>query len=158
MTTGVMTGVTSAGCPTPNCRGISKASANRLAFRRKWKRQDGNDGTARVAVPLSEISPKRPDIPDDTPDIRDDSKQVIIALNGQISAQDGLISSLREQIQRERAASEAQVAAVQAHIDTLARELRETEARLAVATKEAEARRSLGLLARLRAALRGENV
>ena len=35
-------------------RGISTASAIRLAFRRKWRRQGGNDGTARVAVPLVE--------------------------------------------------------------------------------------------------------
>jgi hypothetical protein len=35
-------------------RGISTASATRLAFRRKWQRQRGNDGTARVAVPVSE--------------------------------------------------------------------------------------------------------
>jgi hypothetical protein len=35
-------------------RGISVASATRMAFRRKWKRQPGNDGTARVAVPIGE--------------------------------------------------------------------------------------------------------
>jgi hypothetical protein len=35
-------------------RGISTASATRLAFRRKWQRQAGNDGTARVAVPANE--------------------------------------------------------------------------------------------------------
>jgi hypothetical protein len=33
-------------------RGISTASAIRLAFRRKWRRQDSNDGTVRVAVPV----------------------------------------------------------------------------------------------------------
>lgn len=45
-------------------RGISTASATRLAFRRRWRRQKGNDGTARVAVPVSEIAPrKRPEAP-----------------------------------------------------------------------------------------------
>src|SRR5579862_3357442 len=39
-------------------RGISTASATRLAFRRKWRRQGGNDKTARVAVPVSEARPK----------------------------------------------------------------------------------------------------
>jgi hypothetical protein len=35
-------------------RGISTASAIRLAFRHKWRRQDGNDGTVKVAVPFAE--------------------------------------------------------------------------------------------------------
>jgi hypothetical protein len=39
-------------------RGISTASATRLAFRRKWRRQGGNDKTARVAVPIGETTPK----------------------------------------------------------------------------------------------------
>ena len=38
-------------------RGISTASATRLAFRRKWRRQHGNDGAARVAVPVGEDRP-----------------------------------------------------------------------------------------------------
>lgn len=36
-------------------RSISLASATRMAFRRKWQRRPGNDGTARVAVPVAEI-------------------------------------------------------------------------------------------------------
>ena len=39
--------------------GISTASAIRLAFRRKWRRQDGNDGTVRVAVPADQANPQR---------------------------------------------------------------------------------------------------
>jgi hypothetical protein len=39
-------------------RGISTASAIRLVFRRKWRRQDGNDGIVKVAVPLGEASPQ----------------------------------------------------------------------------------------------------
>jgi flagellar biosynthesis GTPase FlhF len=39
-------------------RGISTASAIRLVFRRKWRRQDGNDGTVRVAVPIDEANPQ----------------------------------------------------------------------------------------------------
>jgi hypothetical protein len=39
-------------------RGISTASAIRLAFRRKWPRQDGNNGTVRVAVPVDEAGPQ----------------------------------------------------------------------------------------------------
>ena len=39
-------------------RGISKASATRMAFRYRWRRQEGNDGTARVFVPLSALHGK----------------------------------------------------------------------------------------------------
>jgi hypothetical protein len=39
-------------------RGISTASATRLAFRRKWRRQPGNDGIVRVAVPADEDQPR----------------------------------------------------------------------------------------------------
>ena len=40
-------------------REISTASAIRLVFRRKWRRQDGNDGTVRVAVPVDEANPQK---------------------------------------------------------------------------------------------------
>jgi hypothetical protein len=36
--------------------GLKRDSAVRLSFRRKWRRQEGNDGTARVAVPLTVIA------------------------------------------------------------------------------------------------------
>jgi hypothetical protein len=42
-------------------RGISKASAARLVMRRKWTRRRGNDGGARVAVPVGEDQPKHDD-------------------------------------------------------------------------------------------------
>jgi hypothetical protein len=38
-------------------RGISADSAARLAFRKGWPRQPGNDGAARVAVPIGEDQP-----------------------------------------------------------------------------------------------------
>ena len=38
-------------------RGISAASAARLAYRKGWQRQPGNDGAARVAVPVGEDQP-----------------------------------------------------------------------------------------------------
>jgi hypothetical protein len=39
-------------------RGISKRSAVRMAHRRHWARREGNDGTARVAVPTAELAPR----------------------------------------------------------------------------------------------------
>jgi hypothetical protein len=35
-------------------RGTNPAAAKRLAMRRRWRRQAGNDGTTRVSVPVSE--------------------------------------------------------------------------------------------------------
>ena len=55
-------------------RGISTSSATRLAFRRKWRRQVGNDGTARVAVPLTEVQPRPDKAPDDRNDARNDDR------------------------------------------------------------------------------------
>ncbi len=45
-------------------RGIKEPAAIRLVQRRRWKRQPGNDGAARVAVPLSELRPSRLVTPD----------------------------------------------------------------------------------------------
>ena len=42
-------------------QGISKASAARLAVRRCWTRKAGDDGSVRVAVPVSELAVKRTD-------------------------------------------------------------------------------------------------
>jgi hypothetical protein len=39
-------------------REISAASAQRLATRRHWRRQQDNDGTTRVAVPVTEATPR----------------------------------------------------------------------------------------------------
>jgi hypothetical protein len=42
-------------------RGISRASAERLARRKRWPRQVGNDGIARVIVPLAAVDGGTPD-------------------------------------------------------------------------------------------------
>jgi hypothetical protein len=42
-------------------RGISRASAERLARRKRWPRQVGNDGIARVIVPLAAVDGATPD-------------------------------------------------------------------------------------------------
>jgi hypothetical protein len=39
-------------------RGTSAASAKRFAFRKGWRRQPANDGTARVAVPVAGTVPR----------------------------------------------------------------------------------------------------
>jgi hypothetical protein len=72
-------------------RGISKASATRLAFRRKWRRQDGNAKTVRVAVPIDEARPQM--------DVARDNRGDVIGLVGTF---DLAVATLREQLERER--------------------------------------------------------
>jgi chromosome segregation ATPase len=67
-------------------RGISTASATRLAFRRKWRRQVGNDGTARVAVPLAETQTRQDKAPDDRNDARDDISHVVMVLEASVAS------------------------------------------------------------------------
>jgi flagellar biosynthesis GTPase FlhF len=63
-----------------HARGISTASAIRLAFRRKWRRQGGNDGTVRVAVPVDEAAPQRDVAASDGDGIGRDIGQVVTLL------------------------------------------------------------------------------
>jgi chromosome segregation ATPase len=79
---------------------ISTASAKRLAFRRKWRRQGGNDGTVRVAVPVHEAKPQTVALRDDRDDDRSDIIRIVSALEVAVS------TSLREQLERERERSD----------------------------------------------------
>jgi hypothetical protein len=93
-------------------RGIDAASAKRLAIRRHWRRQAGNDGTARVAVPVTEATPRKAkpsdDAGDDTRDVTSDVTRVINAL-------DSAVVTLREQLAHaENRADQAEVRAEQA--------------------------------------------
>jgi hypothetical protein len=54
--------------------GITPASAKRLAIRRGWPKQLGNDGKARVMVPLERLERPVPD--DDTSEATDDAPSV----------------------------------------------------------------------------------
>ena len=176
-------------------RGISTASAIRLVFRRKWRRQDGNDGTVRVAVPVDEANPQREVADNDGDGIGREISQVVGLLEtatamlrergeeadvmlaalhatsdkelaraeaetvterearkqaeGATAAAEAQLSQVRKDFERERQEAEARRLTEQA-----AREKAEAEA--ARLRQENQARRDLGLLARLRAALRRE--
>ena len=80
------------------CSGNSTASATRLAFRRKWRRQGGNNGIVRVAVPVDEAKPQKGIAPDEGDDIKDDDMGGIGRL---VSALETAVSTLREQFARE---------------------------------------------------------
>jgi hypothetical protein len=176
-------------------RGISTASAIRLAFRRKWRRQDGNDGTVRVAIPVDEANPQAEMADGDGDGIGRDIGQVVGLLETaatmlrergedadlmlaalHANAEEALARAEAEtvsereakrQAQRALADAEAQLSKVRDELGRISREAEarriseqaareKAEAEAAQLRQEDQARRNLGLLARLRAALRGE--
>ena len=78
-------------------RGITKESALKLALRRKWRKQDDNQGHVRVYVPL-EWAPPRDTGADAGADQRADMSRAITAL-------DAAVATLREQLARADAAA-----------------------------------------------------
>jgi len=96
-------------------RGINIASAKRLTVRRKWRRQAGNDGTTRVAVPIDEATPWNGKTP-----ARDEDVTLLV------SSLESALLALREQLDRECSrANEAVEAAKQ-----MAARLAETESQM----------------------------
>jgi dsDNA-specific endonuclease/ATPase MutS2 len=152
-------------------RGISTASATRLAFRRKWRRQSGNDGTVRVAVPIDEAKPQK--AREDKDDDRADITRAVTAL-------ETAVSTLRDQFEHERGRAERAEQAreaertradraeeeqtrletvleteqtARASAEAVAAEARDEVSKLRQAEQD---RRARGLLGRLRGAWRGE--
>jgi hypothetical protein len=174
-------------------RGISTASAIRLAFRRKWPRQDGNDGTVKVAVPVDEAIPQREVADNDGDGVGRDIGQVVglletaaVMLRERGEEADAMMAALhataeealaqaeaetvterqaRSQAERALADAEAQLSKVRDDIERVSREAEarrvteqvareKAEAEAAQLRQEKQARRDLGLLTRLRMALR----
>jgi hypothetical protein len=148
-------------------RGISTASATRLAFRRRWPRQAGNDGTARVAVPVGEDRPARDDRPDDRATDHPDITHVVTAFEASISALTGRAEAAesradraeartdRAETARDAAITRADEAVTRADIADHARQLAETAA--AELRQADAARRARGRLARAWRAWRGRD-
>jgi hypothetical protein len=67
-------------------RGISAPSAKRLSNRRRWRKQAGNDGTTRVAVPVGEAVPRETDPEDISGDVPPIHTQALAALQDAVSA------------------------------------------------------------------------
>jgi small-conductance mechanosensitive channel len=156
-------------------RRISTASATQLAFRRKWRHQGSNDGIVKVAVPADEARPQEGVVPDDG-DNRDGDEGDIGRL---VTALKTTVSTLREQLARETARADsaesaqyalseqlghAETAGSKAEVEITALRVRLTQARAqaqhaaqaAAELRQADAaRRGLGVLARIRAAVRG---
>jgi hypothetical protein len=99
-------------------RGISTASAKRLAIRRRWRRHQGNDGTARVAVPITEANQREARPGAVTSDITGDiPSEAVVSDPGDITravtALEGAVALLREQLSQ----AQQQVAAARNRAD-----------------------------------------
>ena len=126
-------------------RGITPSSATRLAMRKHWRREPGNDGKARVAVPLAELTPEHGDnhsaaipviIPDDT--MTNDTAAQLLERIEVIEA------ALQERLERERERAdraEAQAERAEARAADASREREEARVRAAAAEGEAKALR-----------------
>jgi len=69
--------------------GITAASAKRLAIRRGWPKQPGNDGRARVAVPVERLLRPTPITDDDaSDDPDDDTRDNTSAITGEAASDD----------------------------------------------------------------------
>lgn len=81
---------------------IKPASAKRLAQRRKWPRVIGNDGSARVRVPVEAV-------PDDVPsDVIDDVQAVVIPdLSSRVAHLEGVLEGMRGELEAERKRADA---------------------------------------------------
>jgi hypothetical protein len=107
-------------------RGINIASAKRLAYRRKWRRQPGNDGTIRVAVPIEEIRRRTGNgrsTRDDVTRIVSDLQAALSLLREQLEFERGRADQATEAVERSAARlaeSEAQVTKLQAAAHTAA--------------------------------------
>lgn len=98
-------------------RGISTASAIRLAFRCKWRRQDGNDGTVRVAVPVDEARPSTEVADSDADGVGRDIGEVVglletaaTMLRERGEAADGMLAALHANAEEALARAEAATA------------------------------------------------
>jgi hypothetical protein len=129
--------------------GIGRESARTLVKRKRWARQPGNDGRARIGVPLEEIaarddqaperSPERPGepVPEHTPERPGDQTGAVLAvLTRHIERLESLLADAQARA-GERDAVQAERDAARADRD------------LATARAEAERVRSEGLARRL---------
>jgi vacuolar-type H+-ATPase subunit I/STV1 len=95
--------------------GIERESARQLAIRKRWARQRGNDGKARVGVPEEELQARTadatPQAPPQSPsnDTGDDPS-VIQVLTRHISRLEGEIESLKEERSAERDRLQGEIA------------------------------------------------
>jgi septal ring factor EnvC (AmiA/AmiB activator) len=167
-------------------RGIDKPSAIRLATRKKWRRQRDNRRVVRVLVPPEWLSRRYQsmDLPmeqqDRDMDLSNDRTDFAAALAaveaahaGEVAALHGQIAGLTDKAERAEAAiadAKSDVRELRSHAAALQVELADRQAALERTQADAraarddadtlrkadDARKARGLLARLRAELRGK--
>lgn len=101
-------------------RGIDKASATRLAFRRGWRRMMGNDGKARVLVPASAQTQDQPDTPDAPHDSPNDAT---VSTTGDVSSVVSAMEAHLESLRSRLTASEGETAGLRDRIASMELEL-----------------------------------
>jgi hypothetical protein len=155
-------------------RGIGRESAVKLAQRKRWRRIRGNDGEARINVPLDWlVSTKDSPSPQASPDTSPDIGRLIAAFEATTAAltvraeraeaeADPAIAATQVERSRAETAEAALTAEQAARAATTARaEIAETvlasaEAEAATLRQAEQERRARSLVGRIRAALRGE--
>lgn len=83
-------------------RGITRPSAERLVQRRRWRRQQGNDRTVRVLVPVDSLSDDVSAEASD--DISPDTRRLLVDA---MAALESAVATLRAQLDRAEAGKEA---------------------------------------------------
>jgi hypothetical protein len=161
-------------------RGTSAASAKRFANRKHWRKQPGNDGTVRVAVPPGGTVPRETSratpgetVPGDQPRDRGwDRGRDHDLLPGALASLEAALTeatrradsafSLAEGTMAQLAGAnaradraEGRVTALQTGLDVARAEARAAQDAAEELRRQIEAGKARGLLARLRAAVRG---
>jgi hypothetical protein len=137
-------------------RGIGRESAVKLAQRKRWRREPGNDGTARVFVPGNWQGKARQPRKVPTGDHSPGHSPELLRITSAFAAAVASLTDRATAAESGRDSARARGDALQAQLDQARRDAAEA-ARAADALRQADAaRRARGLLARLRAAWRGE--
>jgi hypothetical protein len=127
--------------------GIGADSARNLVRRKRWSRQTGNDGLARVGVPVEYITENaKPDVPSELPaDVPSDGGIVVTVLASHISRLERELETLKKDREAERDRLESEIETLRTNLD--AERIRAAQIEALNAVIEAERKRSADLQA-----------
>jgi uncharacterized protein YdbL (DUF1318 family) len=126
--------------------GIARESARQLAIRKRWARQKGNDGRARVGVPEEELQARvtgddTPHGPSDAPsDDTGRDPSVVQVLTRHISRLEGELKALKQEREAERGRLQGEIGVLRQEWD--AERLRAVQVDALTAVVAAEKQRS----------------
>jgi len=129
-------------------RGISAASAKRLSSRRRWSKRAGNDGTTRVAVPVTEAVARETD----AGDVSGDTSRLIAEAN----ARADVAIALADRTLTQLAEAHTENGKLRDRLDQAKAEAQEAHQAADVLRRADDARKAMGRWRRLTAAWRGE--